>query len=439
MKARRALTVALAALLLAGVAGAAFWRFGRPLPVPVVTAADGAVALRIVGPATLQARVAVTRERAPDGHGGAGPRRCRRLRARGQLLVLLDDREQSAPSRRHRRPAGSAGAQHRGGPRRARQGAGRPGPGARQAAPRRRPAAPGFRLAGRPRRLRRRAAGRRSRRRRRASDAGGARGRRAQRWRRRHATPTPCCRMRASSRRSTASSCSAWSNPAAPSSPGTPMLKLVDPKTLWAATRVDESVVGRVQLGQAASIRMRSGELLAGKVARIARQSDAATREMDVTSPSTPPPQRFAIDQEAEVTIDVGRGPRRRRAARRAGARRAAGARACSSSTAGARASSRSRPAAPTPSARSSARAWRAGEAVVAVGAGRQGRPARAAAPATPDVADPEAPAMELALKDIRRHLGKFLATIVGVAMLLAIVLRDERHLPGQHRTTASG
>jgi putative ABC transport system permease protein len=30
---------------------------------------------------------------------------------------------------------------------------------------------------------------------------------------------------------------------------------------------------------------------------------------------------------------------------------------------------------------------------------------------------------MELALKDIRRHLGKFLATILGVAMLLAIVL----------------
>ena len=30
---------------------------------------------------------------------------------------------------------------------------------------------------------------------------------------------------------------------------------------------------------------------------------------------------------------------------------------------------------------------------------------------------------MDLALKDIRRHLGKFLATIAGVAMLLAIVL----------------
>ena len=30
---------------------------------------------------------------------------------------------------------------------------------------------------------------------------------------------------------------------------------------------------------------------------------------------------------------------------------------------------------------------------------------------------------MDLALKDIRRHVGKFVATIVGVAMLLAIVL----------------
>jgi putative ABC transport system permease protein len=30
---------------------------------------------------------------------------------------------------------------------------------------------------------------------------------------------------------------------------------------------------------------------------------------------------------------------------------------------------------------------------------------------------------MDLALKDIRRHLGKFIATIAGVAMLLAIVL----------------
>lgn len=84
------------------------------------------------------------------------------------------------------------------------------------------------------------------------------------------------------------------------------MLKLVDPKTLWAATRVDESMVGRIQLGQAASVRMRTGELRAGKVARIARQSDAATREMEIDVAFDAPPERFAIDQEAEVTIDAG-------------------------------------------------------------------------------------------------------------------------------------
>ena len=88
--------------------------------------------------------------------------------------------------------------------------------------------------------------------------------------------------------------------------PGTPLLKIVDPKTLWVATRVDESVVGRVQPGQAASIRLRSGEVLPGKVARIARQSDAATRELDVHVAFDTVPQRFAIDQEAEVSIAVG-------------------------------------------------------------------------------------------------------------------------------------
>lgn len=30
---------------------------------------------------------------------------------------------------------------------------------------------------------------------------------------------------------------------------------------------------------------------------------------------------------------------------------------------------------------------------------------------------------MDLAVKDIRRHLGKFFATIVGVGLLLSIVL----------------
>jgi RND family efflux transporter MFP subunit len=88
--------------------------------------------------------------------------------------------------------------------------------------------------------------------------------------------------------------------------PGTPIFRLVDPATLWIAMRVDESVVGRVQLGQPAAIRLRSGEQFSGKVARIARQADAAARELEVNVAFDAPPARFAIDQEAVVTIDTG-------------------------------------------------------------------------------------------------------------------------------------
>ncbi|MBE7426816.1 MAG: efflux RND transporter periplasmic adaptor subunit [Burkholderiaceae bacterium] len=87
---------------------------------------------------------------------------------------------------------------------------------------------------------------------------------------------------------------------------GTPIYRLVDPKTLWVAMRVDESVVGRVEVGQPAHIRLRTGDELAGKVARIARQSDAATRELEVNVAFDAPPARFAIDQEAQVAIDTG-------------------------------------------------------------------------------------------------------------------------------------
>jgi RND family efflux transporter MFP subunit len=88
--------------------------------------------------------------------------------------------------------------------------------------------------------------------------------------------------------------------------PGSPIFRLADPATLWIAMRVDESAVGRVMVGQTASIRLRTGETHAGKVARIARQSDAATRELEVNVSFDSPPERFAIDQEAEVTILAG-------------------------------------------------------------------------------------------------------------------------------------
>jgi RND family efflux transporter MFP subunit len=95
--------------------------------------------------------------------------------------------------------------------------------------------------------------------------------------------------------------------PGATVAPGTPILRLVDPASLWVAVRVDESVVARVQVGQPATVRLRSGEVLAGRVARIALQSDTATRELDVFVAFDRHPARLAVDQEAEVRIDVGR------------------------------------------------------------------------------------------------------------------------------------
>ncbi len=87
---------------------------------------------------------------------------------------------------------------------------------------------------------------------------------------------------------------------------GSPVLRIVDPSTLWVATRIDESVVGRVRVGQAASIRLRTGDTVPGKVARIARQADAAARELEVDVAFDTTPANFAIDQEADVAILTG-------------------------------------------------------------------------------------------------------------------------------------
>lgn len=88
--------------------------------------------------------------------------------------------------------------------------------------------------------------------------------------------------------------------------PGSPIFRMVDTGKLWVAARIDESVVGQVELGQPATIRLRSGKELQGEVARINRQSDAATRELEVDVAFRKIPERFAIDQEAEVAIHTG-------------------------------------------------------------------------------------------------------------------------------------
>ncbi len=88
--------------------------------------------------------------------------------------------------------------------------------------------------------------------------------------------------------------------------PGSPIFRMVDTRALWVAARIDESVVGQVEVGQSATIRLRGGKELQGEVARINRQSDAATRELEVDVAFREIPERFAIDQEAQVVIHAG-------------------------------------------------------------------------------------------------------------------------------------
>jgi len=89
-------------------------------------------------------------------------------------------------------------------------------------------------------------------------------------------------------------------------SPGAPLLRLIDPATLQVVARIDETEAGRVQTGMPVGIRLRTGGEMTGKVSRIALETDAATRELEVEISFDNPLTRFAIDQEAEVSIRVG-------------------------------------------------------------------------------------------------------------------------------------
>jgi RND family efflux transporter MFP subunit len=297
--------IALVALLLLAAGAAAYWRFGRALDVRVAVAANGTIAARVVGPGSVQARIPVTLSARVNAtvtqvHVDVGD-----TVRQGQLLVTLDDRDLSA------RRGVVTGQQ---------EALLRNTDGARAALAK---AQADLELA-------------RSKLRRDqellaqgfvsqavvdASNAGlgGA------------VAGVDAAQSALAARGADARTLSqearysdavlSYTRITAPMdgvviqrlaevgstvAPGTSLMKIVDPKTLWVATKVDESVVGRVQPGQVASIRMRSGAVLPGKVARIARQSDAATRELDVHVAFDAVPQRFAIDQEAEVSIAVG-------------------------------------------------------------------------------------------------------------------------------------
>lgn len=89
--------------------------------------------------------------------------------------------------------------------------------------------------------------------------------------------------------------------------PGAPILRLVDPRTLQAVVMVDETVAGSIVPGMPATIHKRTGGTSAGRVSRIRLEADAAAREFLVEVDFVELPERFTIDQEAEVAIMTGR------------------------------------------------------------------------------------------------------------------------------------
>jgi HlyD family secretion protein len=89
--------------------------------------------------------------------------------------------------------------------------------------------------------------------------------------------------------------------------PGTPIFQMVDLNCLWVAAWIDETQVAQLREGQAAAIVLRSGRVFKGEVARLNREADTVTRELEVDVKFDQLPQPLVIGEEAEVDIDTGR------------------------------------------------------------------------------------------------------------------------------------
>ena len=85
--------------------------------------------------------------------------------------------------------------------------------------------------------------------------------------------------------------------------PGTPIFQMVDLKTIWVAAWIDETQIAHLREGQQASITLRSGRVFQGEVARLNKQADTVTRELEVDVQFQTLPDPLVIGEEAEVYI----------------------------------------------------------------------------------------------------------------------------------------
>lgn len=87
--------------------------------------------------------------------------------------------------------------------------------------------------------------------------------------------------------------------------PGTPILKITDPRTAWVTVHVDERETGSIGIGNPADITLRSlpGQTLRGQVARMRRESDRVTEQLAVDIAFTDRPPRLILGEQAEATL----------------------------------------------------------------------------------------------------------------------------------------
>lgn len=87
--------------------------------------------------------------------------------------------------------------------------------------------------------------------------------------------------------------------------PGMSIFTMADPRTVWVKANVDESQLKGVELGKRAAITLRSAadRRFPGQVARLGRQSDRVTEELEVDVAFTPPLQDLQLGEQSDVYI----------------------------------------------------------------------------------------------------------------------------------------
>ena len=92
---------------------------------------------------------------------------------------------------------------------------------------------------------------------------------------------------------------------------GEPVFTLIDPKTVWVLAYIDESKAGEIQVGEPATIVLRSqpSRRIAGHVARIEPESDRVNEERRVEVAFGPIPSNANLGEQAEVYITTTRLP----------------------------------------------------------------------------------------------------------------------------------